>query len=92
METDQRWTTRPHLWDMALRRHHTTGDSLLRCLRIVRHMTIDELAAASGVSRRAIWNAERGRVVPRLHTQARLLDGLGLPLFIASKVFSDAHA
>ncbi|BBH71174.1 hypothetical protein ACTI_78590 [Actinoplanes sp. OR16] len=52
----------------------------LRSLRRASGLTIDQLAAASGVSGRAISDMERGHSrAPQVRTLAALAEGLGLP-------------
>lgn len=53
--------------------------ALLRELRLVKSLTIEALAEASGVSVRGIGDLERGRrAAPQRRTVAALADGLGL--------------
>src|SRR3954470_587393 len=52
----------------------------LNILRIIRGMTQDELAEASGVRSASISNYERGVNVPELQTLRRLLSALRFPL------------
>ncbi|NUS62500.1 MAG: helix-turn-helix transcriptional regulator, partial [Saccharothrix sp.] len=55
------------------------GGAVLRALRIGAGLTIDELAARSGVSPRTIGGIERGRVRrPHQGTIGALAGGLGL--------------
>ncbi|MFI5530158.1 ATP-binding protein [Kitasatospora sp. NPDC051853] len=56
----------------------TEFGGLLRGARERARLTLEGLAAASGVSVRAIGDMERGRSVPRLSTLAELLDALPL--------------
>lgn len=50
----------------------------LRAVRLARVRSIDDLAAAAGVSNKTITDIEHGRVRPKLRTIRRLSGALGV--------------
>jgi transcriptional regulator with XRE-family HTH domain len=50
----------------------------LRFYRNRSGMSIDALAAASGVSRATIWNSEVGKTSPSIESLERMADALGV--------------
>ncbi|GAB2496534.1 helix-turn-helix domain-containing protein [Streptosporangium sandarakinum] len=50
----------------------------VRAQRAHRHMTLDELAARSGVSRGMLVQVEQGRTNPSINTLTRIADALGV--------------
>ena len=54
----------------------------IRSIRKEQHLTLDQLAAASGVNRATICAYELQKYIPNMQTAAILLDALGYEFFI----------
>lgn len=57
----------------------------IREIRKAKHMTLDQLAAASGVNRATICAYELQKYIPNMQTAAVLLDALGYEFSISEK-------
>lgn len=57
----------------------------IRAIRKEKELTLDQLAAASGVHRATICAYETQRHIPNMQTAALLLDALGYELSIQKK-------
>ena len=58
----------------------------IRAIRKAKHMTLDQLAAASGVNRATICAYELQKYIPNMQTAAILLDALGYEFSINEKM------
>lgn len=67
-----------HHPDPAVRRRKRQGD-LIRKVRKMREMSIDDLAAACGVTPGAVSQWETGRFTPRQEMQVRIARALDVP-------------
>jgi transcriptional regulator with XRE-family HTH domain len=63
----------------SIRVQHLLGANLRR-LRIARHLSLSELARATGVSKATLWGVENRRSNPTLDTLAALAGALGVAL------------
>jgi y4mF family transcriptional regulator len=57
----------------------------IKAARVRAHLSQEDLAALSGISRRPIYLLESGKGAVRLDTLLKILDALGLKLTIGAK-------
>lgn len=54
--------------------------TVLRNIRVSRHMTLEEMAALLGTTKQALSRYERGERTPKITAAARFAEVLGIPL------------